>query len=63
MEERGEITRGGEAQAGDERIRRRIREFVECALLERCPGGQQPNRAVADVLPVSRRGWMSGASV
>ena len=49
----GEVTGGSEAQAGNERIPRRVGELVQPPLCERCPGGQQPDTERVDVLPVS----------
>ena len=48
-----DVARGREAETGDERILRGIRELVEPALLEQRPDGQQPDRlaARADVAP------------
>ena len=52
-QECGEVTGGSEAQAGDQRIPRRVRELVQPPLSERCPGGQQPDTERVDILPVS----------
>ena len=37
-------------------------EFVQCALLERCPGRQQPNGAGVDVLPVGGGTGVDGSA-
>src|SRR5579862_7110340 len=51
-QERDDVAYGGETEAGDERIRRGIRELVERALPERRAGRQQPDGFGVTVLPV-----------
>ena len=54
MNECGNVTDGGEAQPGYDRIRRLIRKFVEGALPERSAGGQQSDGASFGILPTGR---------
>ena len=54
-QKRGEVPRGGEAQAGDGRILRRVGELVKPALREWGPDGHQSDRLAVDVLPAAAR--------